>query len=364
MNLCIDLSTLKQGGGVQVAETFIKDLLNIDITSITKILIITKNENLKDISDDRFVVLNIENKISRNIFINTYIFNQIFKKYEIDIIFTIFGPTFYFTNIKHIIGFARPHIPYWDSPYIKNLNFFKKLRFFIFYTIVSILFNIQSDIIIVETEDVLNRLKNLSLFKYKKIFVVENTINQYFLKQHFTNTNNSSSLKILFVSSFYDHKNFNFFINLAYALEKTIHKSNFSITLTLNKNNFFVPNNIVKYFNFVGNIKLDNLPELYKNHNLVIHPSLLECFSACYIEAVYTNRMLIVPNLGFSKSILSNYAFYVNNMNVEDTINIILNKFPTYYKKINTNNFIKKYPNYFNSMTRTMKYLKIIETYK
>jgi glycosyltransferase involved in cell wall biosynthesis len=362
MNLCLDLTTLSKGGGIQVAETLISDLQNKFSNEFSSVLILT-NDNFYFNCNENFIILDLKNKLSKNLLINTLFINRIFKKYDINIVFTLFGPAKYFTSLKHIIGFARPHIVYQDSPYFNKLSIIKLLYTKTFYKLLEILFSLQSDSLIVETNDVKKRLELKFLLKKKKIFVVENSINQAFINFNYTKRNVQDKLNILFVSAYYDHKNFDFFIDLAKKLDNTIYKNSFKITLTINSNDLSVPDSYSKYFEFIGKVQLKNLPELYNNNNLVIHPSLLECFSACYIEAMFTRTMLIVPKLPFTISILEDYPFYINILKIDDTVDIILKKFSTYYLNNTNYSFSKSQVSYFNSNIRTEKYVNIIKSY-
>lgn len=361
MNLCIDITTLNKGGGLQVAETFIKDLIDFELDNFNKIIVISNGFIPNSILKEEVEFLNIDNLSGYNFIKNSIKLNKIFSKYSIDIVFTIFGPPRYFTNIKHVVGFARPHIVYSDSPYFNKINFSQYIKLKIKYLILSLIFVFQSSVIIVETEDVKNRLKNKILFKNKNILVVENCINQSFIKYRYWKKKDLNKIKILFVSSFYDHKNFNFFIDFAEKIANSDLKNNILITLTIKSNEIKVPDHLLKYFNFLGKVETHDLPEIYNKHNLVIHPSLLECFSACYIEAIYSNTMLIVPDLPFAQSILFNYPFYIKNMDVDNCIKLIKDNFNNFY----LNDHSLKYQffnNYFDSTIRTKKYIKILKS--
>lgn len=360
MNLCLDLTTLSKGGGIQVAETFISDLQNKYTYEFTSVLILTNN-NFYFKLNNKFFIIDLKNKLSKNLITNTILINRIFKKYNINIVFTLFGPAKYFTNLKHYIGFARPHIVYQDSPYFKKLSIIKLIKFKVYYKLLEILFLLQSDSFIVETNDVKARLEKKYFFKKKKIFIVENSINQAFINFKYTERVQQKNINILFVSAYYDHKNFNFFIDLAKKLDNTIYKNKFKITLTINSEDLQIPESYIRYFEFIGKVDVKNLPELYNNNNLVIHPSLLECFSACYIEAMYTRTMLIVPNLPFTNTILEDYPFYINNLNLDDTVNIILKNFDSYYLNNKNHLLTKNQISYFDSNIRTEKYINILK---
>ena len=53
----------------------------------------------------------------------------------------------------------------------------------------------------------------------------------------------------------------------------------------------------------LGTIDLKKCSEIYRQCSVVLQPSLLEVFSATYIEAMYFQRPLLVPDVVFARDI-------------------------------------------------------------
>jgi glycosyltransferase involved in cell wall biosynthesis len=359
MILCVDFTTLKKGGGIQVANSFIVDIFKnrekYDFTAVY-FFISSENVDLKiDLHED-FHVVRLKN---RNFIINTILYSYLFFKFKIDKVFTLFGPANFITYKKHITGFARPHILYPDSPFFQTLSFpiYMKLKFY--YFLISFIYFIQSDVVIVETNDAFNKLKSHYFFKRKEIFVVPNMLNPVFLNFSRVKYNPyPGELRILYVSSYYSHKNFEFFENLALELNKSIFQSKYKIILTIEESEFHINSKIRDSFIFLGSVSINKIPFLYQQANVIIHPSLLEVFSACYIESIYMLKMIITADLSFAKSILNGYGFFMKNISAIECVDIIRNNLNQFYLDLHSyDNLIKPY---LDSNSRTSAYIDII----
>jgi len=71
-----------------------------------------------------------------------------------------------------------------------------------------------------------------------------------------------------------------------------------------------VPEELKAYVLCCGRVPLERLPSLYQQADIVIHPSLLECFSATYLEAMKMKKTLLVTDLAFAKDVCGPAAAY------------------------------------------------------
>lgn len=359
MIVCVDFTSLRKGGGIQVANSFIVDICkNRDEYNFSSIYIFIGSENvdLRVEPQKGIFVVYLKN---RNFIINTFVYSYLIFKYKIDKIFTLFGPASFFTFKTHIIGFARPHILYPDSPYFQSLSSWKYLKSKFYYFLISYLFYIQADIIIVETKDAYERLKSKFFFRGKEIFVVSNMLNSVFLKYNRVKQNSyPDELRILFVSSYYSHKNFQFFENLAFELNNSKFKGNYKITLTIDEDEFPLNVNLKESFIFLGPVSINEIPQLYQKANVIIHPSLLEVFSASYIESIYMLKMIITIDMDFAKSILKGYGFFMSKNSAIECIKIIQEHFDHFY--LDPNTYDDLIGPYIDSNSRTSQYISII----
>ena len=73
----------------------------------------------------------------------------------------------------------------------------------------------------------------------------------------------------------------------------------------------------------IGPVPINEAPSIYQECNALFLPSLAECFSASYAEAMRSNKPIITTDMGFAKSVCGNAALYyepVNALKAADAI--------------------------------------------
>ena len=125
-----------------------------------------------------------------------------------------------------------------------------------------------------------------------------------------------------------------------------------------NKNFQNKDNNILN----VGPVKIENCPSLYEQSDFVFSPSLLECFSAVYPEAMFMKKPLLVSDLPFSHGVCGNAAVYFDPLspaNLAEKINYLVK-----HKEVQLN-LIKngeiRLKDFQSSEGRTKLFMSIIE---
>lgn len=366
MKIIIDNSNLIVGGGIQVATSFLNDI---------------NNHNLSD----EFIVIQSYNSaqdIDKKVFKNNFTFfdlseeqttskvNRIRKVKEIEnetqpnVIFTVFGPSYHKSNFPKIVGFAIPYLIYPDSPFFNQISFVENLK----YKLLSILkkraFIKNSDALIFETD---NAKEVFSKFipKTLKTFTVSNTINEVFLdeeKWKVSSLKEDSFFNILCLSAFYPHKNLTIIPHVIDFLINVLKMDNFKFNITISSSDLQLIEQHKKYVNFLGKVPLNQIPDLYKKSDVIFIPTLLEVFSATYLEAMFMKKPIIASDMPFSRDICYNAALYCDPLNASDYAKKILMLYNDneLYKKLvekGTEN-LKRFG---NSMDRTKKYLEILK---
>ena len=110
MKILINAANLHNGGGVQVASSFINELPFLSSVAVKEFDILVSSEVDRNI--DQSVKNFFQNYTVYNIFgVKNYKKNLgIFDSY--DLVFTVFGPCYYPVKGIDIIGFAKPWIIY------------------------------------------------------------------------------------------------------------------------------------------------------------------------------------------------------------------------------------------------------------
>jgi glycosyltransferase involved in cell wall biosynthesis len=68
----------------------------------------------------------------------------------------------------------------------------------------------------------------------------------------------------------------------------------------------------------VGPVSIESCPSLYEQADFVFLPTLLECFSALYLEGMYLEKPVLTSDLSFSHAICQDAALYFDPLSAED----------------------------------------------
>lgn len=311
MNL-IFAGNLHTGGGVQVAASFIAELVN------------EKPKELKGI--DLCISTAVYNELKR-LLVDCSFFNQVrvadYKglnkpedvrvEIEYQRCFVIFGPIYYSLNAKYyIVGFAQPWIAYNKNDVYKKLSYIQRSKNLIKFSIQDYLFRRYKHLV-VEHKHVKDALikKGYSM----PISVVSNSYAAIYNYPEHWSTLDFPVFKVPgfilgFVGRAYPHKNLKILIQVSQILISHYQmKVNFIFTLSQEE---MVSLGFDKLPNFysTGPISLTQCPAFYKQIDALIFPSQLECFSATPLEAMKMQKPVIASNYPFLSKICNEAATY------------------------------------------------------
>jgi glycosyltransferase involved in cell wall biosynthesis len=254
------------------------------------------------------------------------------RRLEIEIkpdkVFSIFGPSWWTPNVPHLQGYAYPHYVYPDSPLFNNLSTYNKLKISVLKVIHLYFLERNGNSYVSETSDVTDRFKQLINNKKSQFYTVNNTCNNYFLKFRANKEKRILPEKL--------HKEFRFVSLCTYSVHKNLDILNQVIPI-LNKN---YPGHAVKFVltidplilekNFtieaqnkiinLGRIDVKDCPQLYSECDAVFLPTLLECFSANYPEAMIMGKPILTSNLSFATTVCKDAAIYFNPLDPEEIV--------------------------------------------
>ncbi|WP_311753954.1 glycosyltransferase [Proteus columbae] len=326
MNL-IFCGNLHNGGGVQVATSFIQELVINKITDLgnTDIIISSRiEEELKKINLD---LRNFKNVYTMNFYglRKNKNFKALNNKYNI--CFIIFGPIYYSLNArKYIVGFAQPWIAYKDNDVYLKMSLISKIKNKTFFAIKDFIFR-KYKYLVVEHEHVKNALLGRN---YKsKIEVVSNTYSSIFDdekswdKIDLPKGLDNSKFTFGYIGRSYLHKNLKILKEVnQILLSKYNVDVNFLFTLSNEEMKMLEFDNIPNFYN-TGCITLNQCPSFYNNIDALIFPTMLECFSATPIEAMKMSIPVFCSNYPFLTEICKNAALYFDATSSEDIAKLI-----------------------------------------
>lgn len=329
MKIVINASTLYKGGAEQVAISFINECKAIPENRYHVLL----RENISSQLDmdefpQNFTFYHLEKRPGSGI-LNLYNAikwcKEIEEEVNPDCVISTGGHGYWRPKAPLLAGFNIPHYIYPESPYFDNISLrrrlgwkLKKMAHFYFYR--------KADAFIVQTDDVNRRLQKE--LPGKSIYTVSNTVNSYFNDPEYFGDKlpekETGEVRLLTLSSYYPHKNIEIIRDVIDSFEEVDPiKYKFVVTLPDNIFKSIFEERHRKHIYNVGFIPIRECPSLYNECDFMFLPTLLECFSASYAEAMAMGKPILTSDLGFAHTVCGDAAFYFNPVDGEDIANKI-----------------------------------------
>lgn len=364
----INTSNLHNGGGLQVAISFIYELSISSTQDLSYIHIAASSE-----VDDGLKRLNTNlSKFGEYSVINTYglrafssPLNRRIKSYNV--VFTVFGPNYLRVKAKkEIVGFAQMWILRFNNPVSSNLTFFNRIKLYNKLKLQWFFF-LRTDHYIVELEHVKKGLINKGILN-DQISVVYNTVSSIYNQPEKWETiklvKGKEDISLGIITRDYPHKNLKILPRVAEILHSK-YQLKIHFYTTLNEKEWATKDNsFKKYISTVGALLPNQCPSFYEQIDGVIFPSLLECFSATPLEAMVMERPLFASDLDFVRDVCKENAIYFDPLDAEN----IADKIFTYFtskpdKACQIINAKQHAFGFSNPKYRANKYLEIINQY-
>lgn len=329
MKILINASNLNGGGGLQVADSICRQLNRFPSVSFIVVLspflkktsgVISHFDNVKVY--EYLLPHSLKVLITgRDLFLD-----QITSSEKVDKVLTIFGPSFWVPKVPHLCGFASGQLTPQDSPFYRTklpLGF--RIKDKIRNLIMKTYYGRCSEYLYSENESVSSELRKI--YPKKKVFTVTNYYNQVFddpkqWKEHRLPDFNGKTL--LTVTDTNRHKNVEIAIDIAKILEERYPDFNFRFVFTFSEDQYpSVEESIKNHFLFIGRVDVSECPSLYQQCDLEFQPTLLECFTATYPEAMRMGKPIVTTDLAFARQLCGNAAAYYSALDAEDAAKVI-----------------------------------------
>lgn len=367
MKILINTTNLKQGGALQVALSFIYECIHFTKNEYHVFLSPSMNKEIKrDLFPKNFKFYNFNNPSRFILFDKTIkLLNIMENRIKPDIVFSVFGPTYWKPKSKHIMGFANGLYLYNDSPYIQNMKLFEKIKFNLKKSYHQLLLKSNADFYVVQTEDMQKRFAKFINKEINKISVVSSRYDTVFEKSiedlKKLPAKKEDEFWFVTISAFYHHKRLDLINDLVPLIKKENLKVKFILTLPndIMEKHF---HNVKEYIINLGPVKLEECPYIYTKGDALFLPTLIESFTASYPEAMIMKKPILTSHYSFAKTVCKNAALYFNPYDIQD----IMKQIKTIY--INKNKYnelvqeglrvVEELP---SSKNRADQYLKLCE---
>ena len=316
LHIMINASNLKVGGGLQVADSVCRELYKYPQHRFTVVYdkaladcakAVAQYENVETVEYETPVDLKTV-LTGRDKFLDTLV-----KEKKIDAVLTVFGPSRWTPRVPHLSGFARPHLVLPESPFWKQIPSKRVLSFKLKLFMLKYSLSKCADNYFTENPFISERLQKL--FPHKKVFTVTNNANQVFQKPESWDRSielpKFDGITMLTVAANYPHKNLPIIIPVSHYLEENYPDLKFRFVLTVREQDLPHADECSKrHIVFIGPVKIEQVPYLYEQSDIMFLPTLLECFSASYAEAMVMKKPVLTTDLVFARGLCGDAAFY------------------------------------------------------
>lgn len=368
MKILINASNLSGGGGAQVADSICSSLYKYPQHSFILIF----SENLSTLAQKIASFPNVKTKQYNYptndweslIFHRNKFLDNLVEQEKIQCVLTIFGPMKWKPKIPHLSGFALAHIVMPESPYFTRMRLADRIKWIIKIKVWEYIFKHSADNFYTENKLITDRLQEK--FKNKHIYTITNYYNQVFdnpsqWKYHKLPPFNG--YQFLDIASAGGHKNLNIAIDIAKYLKQKYPNFQFRFIFTISKDEYpqLAPN-ISRNFLLIGKVDISECPSLYEQCDIAFQPTLLECFTATYPEAMRMKKPIVTTSLPFAKGLCGEAAEYfspVSAIEAAEALYRVSTDKELYNKLINKGmNELNKFDSY---STRIDKLISICE---
>ena len=324
MRLLINTSKLRFGGAVQVALSFIHECRQFDRHEYHVVVgpgvgaVLDRSEFPENFHfyEKSYGVMGLHKvrRVQREM-------SALEEEIRPDCVVTTAGPAFWRSRSPHLIGFNRPLFIYPESPYFQRMPALSRARLSAQKLVHCHFYRRDSDALIVQTDDVNQRVRRL--LGTDQVYTVTNNHNGWFDEPRPVSPRlpprEAGTFRLLTVSSYYPHKNLELIPRIIEALPETIrNRIEFVLTLTEAEYKARIGPTAPSQVKLVGPVPPPECPSLYAECDSMFLPTLAECFSASYPEAMKMGKPIVTTDLGFARSICGDAALYFEPCNARD----------------------------------------------
>src|SRR5690606_21301371 len=163
MKILINCSNLRVGGGLQVAHSFLTEVSRHSDHYFVIVVSSTLAELIQDISfSENHQIILYDIRPSPFAFLNGTVtfLDKLVQDQKIDRVFTLFGPSYWRPQVKHVCGFAKAQYIYKDSSFFSEISTFDRYKLKIKEYIHLQDFKNNTDVLFTENEDVSKKIND------------------------------------------------------------------------------------------------------------------------------------------------------------------------------------------------------------
>ena len=314
-----------KGGSLQGVVSIIRELVKFDGNEYHVVLSPEVKKQIQNITfPDYFHLYDLPTKSGNhtiNLFLNRGWFTHMEQSIKPDCVLCTSGPMYWKPKSPCLLGFNLPHHIYRESPYFDTNTLASKFRWFMRRTFHKLYFRREGDAFFVQTDDVNERFRKY--VRRNEVYTVPNTYSvSYRNLEQFPPKlppRQEGITRCLTISAYYPHKNLGIIKKVVDVLEAKGRKDiRFVVTLPQHYYDQLFPAEYKDRIINVGFVPSKEGPSLYEECDIMFLPTLLECFSASYAEAMVMRKPIITSDMGFAHTVCKDAAIYFNPVDAEE----------------------------------------------
>jgi len=318
MRLLINTATTLQGGGIQVACSFLDECRRTSEHEYHVVLglKIAQLVNQAEFGEN-FTFYEIPYRPARRVFSlrrPDAFLKEVERSANPDCVFTTSGPAYWRPRSPHLMGYTLPHYVYPNSQFFDRLTLANRAKWSLKGRLIKHYVRRDADAYVVQTDDVNQRLRRL--FNVDDVHTVTNTYGSHFddplvPSEALLPERRPNEVRFLTLSAYYEHKNLEILNELIPILEsRGLVDTRFVVTLPEHVFDDIFSHEAKMQLINVGPVVPSACPMLYEATDFVFLPTLLECFSANYVEGMRMQRPILTSDLGFAHTVCGDAALY------------------------------------------------------
>ena len=326
MKLLINASNLKTGGALQVTDSICRDLNRFPQHHFV-VVISEALTSLNNIKGESIEVFNCSSSNNYKVLLTgrDQFLDQLVLDKRIDVVFSVFGPITWTPKVPHLCGFARPHLVLGDSPYFKRMSFLESLKNKVLNGILSFYFKRGVTAFFTENSYISEKWQQAS--EKTKVYTVTNYYNQVYDQPESWKSFELpvfDGFTFLCVTANYPHKNLEIAISISKIFKSKYPDFKFRFVFTIREDEYPVlPSELRGYFLFLGKVEIQQCPSLYQQADIMFQPTLLECFTAIYPEAMKMEVPIVTTDLDFARGLCGDAAAYYSPLDAEQAASLL-----------------------------------------
>jgi|GEM_PF-1626990 len=325
MNLLFNASNLTIGGGPSVVNGLLPalaslretDMLHVAVPAGTPFEILSDIPNIKLYPAPRSCAKSLLGKW----WYNHVLFHELADKVKAEKIISLGNVALNAGKRPQLLYLALPHLVYPYSPAWRSMRFSEYLRNRAMIAYITTQMQ-HARRIVVQTEVMKQRLVS-RLGIDKEIMVLPNASTPLALDipplrtRPYTKT---EPLRLLFLSKWYPHKNFDLLIPLGRLLRRLALPIEISLTISADESagakkiiDQIKENDLERFFPILGHQSKEQIDRLWQHMDGLFLPTFLESYSGAYANAAQAGRVIFTSKYDFATRLLGpDTAFYFN----------------------------------------------------